>query len=221
MGKMRTPVEKHFDRVAGDYDFYKEKNKYYYGNLKMLLKSLIPPGKKIFEIGCATGDLLSVLKPLYGYGMDISGRMVTMAKIKYRKSKNLKFSTAWPKVRFDYIFMSDVIEHLEEPSKTFQEISRLMGPKTIFINTMANPIWEPILLVAEELGMKMPEGPHKRIKNEELRTVLKKNSMKVVKHGYKLLVPVKIPFVTDFANRYLEKYFRKLAFIEYFLAKKK
>jgi len=32
------------------------------------------------------------------------------------------------------------------------------------------------------------------------------------------LIPIKIPIITDFANKYLEKGLQKLAFIEYFVA---
>ena len=217
---IKTASEKHFDKIAKNYDYYKNKNSFYYENLKKLLKSLIPQNKKVFEIGCGTGDLLAALEPITGYGMDISSGMIRVANKKYAKSENLKFSTEWPKDKFDYIFMSDVIEHLEDPKETFFKIRGLMGEKTIFINTMANPVWEPILLIAEKLGLKMPEGPHNRIKYSDLRFMIEESGMKIIKHDYKLLVPTKIPLLTNLVNRHLEKYFKRLAFIEYFVAAK-
>jgi hypothetical protein len=116
--------------------------------------------------------------------------------------------------------MCDVIEHLENPPEVFSKVSHLMNSKTKFINTMANPIWEPILIVWEKLGLKMKEGPHKRISHNDLSAILEKSGMKVIKHDYKLLIPVQIPFVTNFVNKYLEKPLRKLAFIEYLIAVK-
>ena len=47
-----------------------------------------------------------------------------------------------------------------------------MGSKSVFINTMANPSWEPFLVLAEKLRLKMPEGEHKRIKFEDLRFMI-------------------------------------------------
>lgn len=230
MGK--TKVEKHFDKVAGDYDYYKSKNSFYYDNLKKLLKSLIPANKNVLEIGCGTGDLLNHLRPKRGYGYDISSEMISIAKVKYRKARNLTFSTVFPltinRQSFDfiftskdgkceYIFMSDVIEHLEKPEETFKKVSKVMEKNTKLVITMANPFWEPVLMLAEKLKLKMPEGPHNRISNYQLSIFIKKSGMKITKHDYKLLVPVKIPVITNFANKYLEKYFRKLAFIEYFV----
>jgi 2-polyprenyl-3-methyl-5-hydroxy-6-metoxy-1,4-benzoquinol methylase len=146
--------------------------------------------------------------------------MVNLAKSKYELQKNLMFFTKWPGESFDYIFMSDVIEHLEKPSEIFDKISKLMDKNTVFINTMANPFWEPVLMVAEKLKLKMPEGPHKRITNHQLSIIIESSGMKIVKHDYKLLMPVKIPVLTNFINKYLEKPFKKLAFIEYFIAVK-
>ena len=120
--------------------------------------------------------------------------------------------------KFDYIFMSDVIEHLEKPEAVFGKISRLMHKDSIFVNTMANPGWEPILMVWEKLGWKMPEGPHNRTKYQELRIIMKEAGLKVTKHNYTMLIPIYIPFVSAFMNKYLEKPFKRLAFIEYITA---
>lgn len=113
--------------------------------------------------------------------------------------------------------MSDVIEHLDNPKETFLKAKSNMDKNTKFIVTMANPIWEPILIVAEKLKLKMPEGPHKRMAFNDLRIMIEDLGMKITKHDYGLLVPVKIPFVTDFANQHLLKYLKRLAFIEYFV----
>lgn len=223
--KSNSLVEKHFDAIAGNYDYYKNRNSFYYDNLKKLLGSLIPQGKIVFEIGCGTGDLLASLSPKVGYGMDISSEMIKNAKMKYVLNKNLHFFTnqqlsinnyQLP----DFIFMSDVIEHLENPKGTFRKISKMMSKNTIFINTMANPFWEPVLILAEKLGLKMPEGKHRRISYENIKTDLKSAGLKIVRHDYKLLMPVNIPVVTKCANKYLEKLLKRYAFIEFFTAAK-
>lgn len=217
----RTLVEKHFDDIASKYDYYKTKSRFYYDNLKNLLKSMIPSGKNVFEFGCGTGDLLYKVKPKSGYGMDISGKMIELATSKYKKETNLTFSTSWPKGDFDYIFMSDVIEHLENPKTVFMSISRLMNENSKFINTMMNPAWEPIERVYTWLGLKMPEGPHKRIVYSDAKALCDRAGLTIIKHDYKLLMPVKILFVTNFLNNYVEKYLKRLAFIEYFVAVKR
>lgn len=213
---MKTTVEKHFDKVAGNYDSGKRRYSYYYESLKKLLRGVIPKGKKVFEVGCGTGDLLASLNSKTGYGMDISETMIKLSKSKYKFEKNLTFSTTWPSDNFDYIFMSDVIEHLEKPRVEFQKVFELMDKKSRFVITMANPIWEPLLMIWEKLGWKMPEGRHMRIGFKDIKMLGDKVGMKIVKHDYCLLIPVKILFLTNFINKYLEVYLKKFAFIEYF-----
>lgn len=212
-------VKAHFDEIAKDYDFYKEKNKFYYNHLKKLLKKLVTKDRKVLEIGCGTGDIISFVNPKDGFGMDLSSEMIKIAQKKL-KTKNIKFSTSYPQEKYDYIFMADVIEHLEKPGEVFKKISFLLKKGGVFINTMANPVWEPVLMFGEKLGLKMPEGKHKRISFKQVKKILKDNNLKVVKHDYTLLIPVKIPLITNFINKYLERYFKKYAFIEYFVAKK-
>ncbi len=213
-------VKKHFDSISKVYDNYKKKNSYYYDNLKNLLKSLIPKEAKVLEIGCGTGDILTSLLPKKGYGMDISSKMIAIAKHKHKKSKNLRFSTEYPREKYDYIFMTDVIEHLENPETVFKKISTLMHSKSIFVNTMANPIWEPLLMFWEKMGWKMPEGPHKRLTYDQIIPLLNNAGMTVTKHGFFLLLPVYIPKISKVVNSYLLRFFERFAFIEYLVAAK-
>lgn len=220
-----TQVKKHFDQVARDYDKYKEENKFYYNGLKNLLSTLIPNNKNILEIGCGTGDLLASLIPKIGHGIDLSPEMIKLAKTKYSTSKNLSFSTQsigkFKNKNLDYVFMSDVIEHLEDPQKVFNQISQTMNKNTIFICTYANPIWEPVLMLAEKLKLKMPEGDHYRIKFKDIESMLNKANLKLTTHNYNLLLPINLPIITTFANKYLEPILKPLCFTEYFVARKR
>lgn len=214
-------IKKHFDTVAKDYDYYKVKNGYYYSNLKTLIGLLIPSNKKVLEVGCGTGDLINHINPKSGYGMDLSPEMIKSAKRKFGSSKQITFSTKYPNSKYDYVFMCDVIEHLENPKKVFSEIRKNMRKDSFLVNTMANPIWEPLLMLGEKIGYKMPEGPHVRISYNEIKSILNVTGFKVIKHGYTLLFPIYIPIVSTFINKYLGRYLNKYAFIEYFVAKKK
>jgi len=216
----KTSVEKHFDSIAAEYNFYKTKNKFYYDNLKDLLASHIPKNNKVLEVGCGTGELLVKVNPSHGWGMDISSEMIKIANKKYYGLKNTTFSTQWPKGKYDYVFMCDVIEHLEDAKAVFKKISERMNKKSVFLMTMANPLWEPALMLGEWLGLKMPEGPHHRHATREIESMLADSKLKIREHGYRLLFPVKIPLVTKILNKYFEPYLRRLCFIEYFVVTK-
>lgn len=216
----------HFNNIAKNYDSYKRRSWYYYAELKSLLSSLIPPHNKVLEFGCGTGDLLYHLNPSHGVGIDISSGMIRIAKSKYSNHRNLKFmilsrfNASLPHAKYQYIFLSDVIEHLDDVKAAFRLLSSHMSKSTKLICTMANPIWEPILMIAERLGLKMPEGPHHRIKFSEIRQILQKQKLQVIEHDHRLLAPIWIPSLSWVINKLLFPYLRKYGFITYFVAVK-
>lgn len=217
-------VANHFNSIAIEYDRYKTKNWYYYSQIKKLLHTFIPSNKVVLEIGCGTGDLISFVRPKRGIGIDVSRKMIRIAQAKHPESY-LKFIASGitdftSSVKFDYIFMVDVIEHIMDLNSAFKSIGKLMNKNTIFLNVMANPKWEMILLFAEKLRLKMPEGPHSRLSFEKIETVCKRSGISVKLHNRMTLIPVYIPVVTDFVNKYLEPIFNKYGVNEYFLAKK-
>ena len=215
-------VEKHFDRIANSYDYFKNKNQFYYQNLKKLLSFLIPGGSEVLEYGCGTGDLIVYLKPKLGIGYDLSTQMVKIAREKYSRYKNMTFvnDVSIIRKRFDFVFMSDVIEHLEDPVKHLKVVSKFLKKDGKFVCTMANPLWEPILIVAEKLKLKMPEGKHFRWGMKQVNGFAKKAGMELIKHNYELLLPIYLPFISGLINRYLESIFKRFCFIEYAVFKK-
>src|SRR5471032_2644579 len=51
---------------------------YHEDDLKFM-RFLIPPGKRVLELGCGRGDLLAALQPSYGVGVDFSARTIARA----------------------------------------------------------------------------------------------------------------------------------------------
>ena len=223
MRSKTNQIKTHFDEIANRYDSFKQKYGFYYTNLKSLLSDLIPYQQKVLEIGCGTGDLLTHLRPKVGYGIDLSPQMIKIAKSKHKKD-NLFFScrsiASFKSHRFDYIFASDVIEHLPRLEDFFKEISLITKQNTKFICTIANPLWEPVLMFAEKLHLKMPEGPHCRWSFDQIKKTAKRHKLKIIEHDFKLLLPINLPIITNFVNQYLEPYLKRHAFIEYFVATK-
>ena len=207
----------HFDQIADKYDFFKRKNWYYYMNLKLLLKKLSSKNSDILDYGCGTGDILNFLNPKYGFGYDRSVKMLLIAKKKYPE---LNFGKTIPDKKFDLVIMTDVIEHFRDIKTEIDTAEKHMNKNSKLIITMANPIWEWLLLVAEKLNLKMPEGQHNRVSAKEILNLSRSSNLKLIKHDYDLLMPVYIPLLTKFINRNLSKLFKKLSFIEYLVFEK-
>jgi len=200
-------VKDHFDEIASDYDYWKKRNWYYYQNLKKIINEFVPVDKTVLEIGCGTGDILASVEPRYGIGADLSPKMIEIAKSKYNGFTNLKFHVSGeiPKRKFDFILMIDVIEHLENRTALFKDLQQYCDLDTRIIILMANPMWEPLLLLLEKLNLKMPEGPHYRISYSDLKKELEELSFVVSEHAYRQLIPSYIKGLSDFINKYFYK----------------
>ena len=207
-------VKEHFDEIASDYDYWKKRNWYYYQNLKKIINEFVPVDKTVLEIGCGTGDILATVEPKYGIGADLSPKMIEIAKSKYNGFTNLKFHVSGeiPKRKFDFILMIDVIEHLENRTALFKDLQQYCDLDTKIIILMANPMWEPLLLLLEKLNLKMPEGPHYRISYSELKKELEVLSFVVSEHGFRQLIPYNLKFLSELINNE----FYKIPFIKDF-----
>jgi len=222
-----TSPEEHFDKIAREYDYWKDKNPYYYDALKTLLRSLIPPHSRVVEIGCGTGDLLEAVQPIEGKGVDISETMVLLARARHTNNPELSFervdllagSTFFPQ---EYLFTVDVLEHVKPLDIFLESVARSMAPGATLVVTLANPFWEWLLMLTEKLGMKMPEGPHWRLsikKNEEL---YRRAGFSLTERGFRLLVPKKLPG-SDWINArfYKNRLLAPYGFIVYWVLEKK
>ena len=215
-----SEIEKHFEALAPEYDKIRARNWYYYGNLKKRYKKLVPEGKRVLEVGCGTGEVLASLKPSFGVGVDISGKMIEIARGKFRSRPELQFFKASAGdfksgENFDYIIMPDVIEHLEDVPATIRNVKNLMSPRTVFVISMANLLWEPVLWFAEKLKLKMEEGPHYRISLRALKKILQAEGLRVEEINYFLHIPVYIPVLSDFLNKAFSKipFFNRLGLL--------
>lgn len=154
-------IKEHFNRIAGDYDYWKKKNNYYYSQLKNFYASVIPKGKDVLEVGCGTGDILNSVSPRIGVGVDVSENMVEIAKSKH---PNLSFVAGSMEglsfeEKFDYVIMADVIEHLSDIWAVLGALKKVLKENGEVVITIINPVWRPLLFLAEKIRLKMPEGP--------------------------------------------------------------
>ncbi len=111
-------------------------DKQYSGNLSsnakkdlsiLFFDSFLKDSKKILDIGCSVGRIIS-LSPSKIEGVDIDKKALQIAKSRGCKVQYANISEKLPfkDESFDAIFLSQVIEHLENPLFAMQEIKRVL-----------------------------------------------------------------------------------------------
>ncbi|HEX2574110.1 MAG TPA: bifunctional class I SAM-dependent methyltransferase/glycosyltransferase family 2 protein [Polyangia bacterium] len=215
------------DALADERDRWRQKNDFYYRSIEELVRFVVPAGARVLEIGCGTGDLLAALAPAEGVGVDISPRMLDVARGKY---PHLEFVVAdaesleAPALEgrtFDYVVMSDVVGQLSDVWAAFRALRRFTHPRTRIFISYYNFLWEPVLRLGERAGLKMPIEQQNWLGMQDLANLLALNHLEVIRSGTALLVPRAIPLLARFANRYLARLpgLRHLCLTHFFVAR--
>src|SRR5215207_10193945 len=89
--RYRAERTSHWDEVARRWERRSGFAGAYHRRLARVYRYLVPPGRKVLEIGCGTGSLLAALEPSVGVGVDFSGEMVRRAA---ERHPHLKFLEA-------------------------------------------------------------------------------------------------------------------------------
>jgi 2-polyprenyl-3-methyl-5-hydroxy-6-metoxy-1,4-benzoquinol methylase len=191
---MSSPVGDHFDRVAPDYDRWKQKAHRYYTAVKESLGEVVPTGSRVLEVGCATGDILASLRPVDGLGIDISPAMIERAA---EKHPSLRFRVhdlmQGPlDERFDYVVAVDVAEHVPDLDKLMSALAGMVTDEGLVVVMTANPMWSPILHLAERLHLKMPEGDHEWRTGADLTSAALRAGLRMRSFTRSLLVPKEV-----------------------------
>ena len=185
--------------------------RYFYGYLTKVLRSRIPPGQRILDIGCGSGHLLAELEPSQGVGIDVSTPAVTAARERYGAAglRFLQGDATDPSVLakaggpFDVILMVNVVTHLEDVQAAFEGLVPLCHRRTrIFIYSYSR-LWQPVLRLAEILRLKHRQPPEAWLPPEEIRTMLSLADLEVVRRDSLVVFPAHVPLLADLLNRYV------------------
>ncbi|MBX7246879.1 MAG: glycosyltransferase [Candidatus Sumerlaeaceae bacterium] len=212
-----------FDRLAQTRRSWKQRARAYHDSIADLMRFIVPRGKKVAEIGCATGELLAALEPSEGLGVDLSPAMVELAAKEFPKleflaadAENLPLDR-----KFDYVVMSDVIGSLDDVQKAFEETLKITTPRSRVVITFYNKLWYPVIASAEALGLKSPNPEQNWLTVGDVRNLLELAGFEVVKSGRRLLFPIEIPLITPLINKIIGNLplFNNLCLVNYMVAK--
>jgi SAM-dependent methyltransferase len=194
-----------FDDFAVTEARWRRRNATYHRLVSRIYQSLVPPGRRVLEIGCGPGDLLAEISPSEGVGLDLSARMVELATTRY---PNLHFrqqagEEAALEGAFDYVVLSDVVPYVHDLVALLENVALHSHRRTRVIVNTYNPTWRPLLGLAERLGLK----PRKPIQNwvspRDLENLFELAGFDVISTTTRILVPKWIPVVSSVANALL------------------
>lgn len=195
---MKSKVERYYDEISEDYG--KNINLYCQKRFLGIVKKFSEG--KVLEVGCGTGHVQSRLKNVVGMDITLSMLKKNRNNVVCADAHSIPFKDG----TFDVVYSIDVIEHVQNPGKMIGECKRVLKKNGILILTTPNGGMEIALDIAEELKLKLPEGPHKFLKFKELADLIKMNGFKIISAERFVIFPKEFGAITRFFEK-LEKIF--------------
>jgi SAM-dependent methyltransferase len=198
-----------YDALANRWDLWRSRNAYFHQENLRYLQFLIPRGATVLELGSATGSLLTALTPAHGIGVDFSPRMVEIAR---RLHPHLSFKLADmedPLLAsevggpFDYILLCDAIGNLDDIQSTFSNFHKLCTSETRVVIAYHSGFWEPILRLAEWLGLKSPTKAQNWLSASDIAAILALSDFEEIWRDWRILCPRRLLGLGPLVNRFI------------------
>jgi SAM-dependent methyltransferase len=214
----RPPVDPILEEVRRFYEGHHEaiersrrRHRYYYDYLTRVLRVRVPEGQRVLDLGCGAGHLLAALRPSEGVGIDVSARAIREATERHGADglRFLEGDFSDPAVLaraggpFDAILLVNVVTHLTDLQAALESLHAVSHPRTRLLVYSYSRLWQPLLRLAEWLGMKHRQPPEAWLPPEEIETMISLADFEVVRRDAHVVCPVRVPLLADLANRYL------------------
>jgi SAM-dependent methyltransferase len=205
--KQRTLEEA--QRRAAERDQWIGRHRYYFEEDWHYHRFLVPEGKRVLDLGCGTGGLLSTLRPAHGVGVDFSQAMIDRARAAF---PHLTFLVGdvenlgdLPELdgTFDIIVMSDTIGSFDDCLETLRSLHRYCVPETRIIVTYHNRMWEPLVALHAWLATKQPTLPPNWLSGRDIANLLHLADFDVIKREWRVLCPFRLFGLGRLINRFV------------------
>ena len=199
----------HFETNVDELDRWREYNAAYHADDYKFMQFLVPPGKRVLELGCGRGDLLAALKPSYGVGIDFGAETIAQANARHPDLYFVLGDVEDPQTLnaiegpFDYIVIADTIGMFEDIDGTLRLINQLCAPSTRIIISYYSHLWEPVLKIAEAANLRSKQPRINYIATSDFRNLMDLADFEVITHEQRQLLPRRWLGLGPFINRFI------------------
>lgn len=183
------------------YSYWLKKNKYYHSLMASFYRFVVPPRARVLDVGCKNGHLLAAVNPAYGVGVEADPVLRGEAREKYSHIKFVEDLAQVPTEQpYDYILLSHTLMTVDDIQTTLEALRPLCGAHTRIVIDTYSYFWEPVLLLAQKLGLRRPVYTPHWLSQKDLQGLLKLAGFDVVTSGGQILLPVYVPVVSWVLN---------------------
>jgi SAM-dependent methyltransferase len=184
-------------------------NRRYRERDRQFMQFLIPPGKRVLELGCGAGDLLASLQPSRGVGIDFSASAIARANVRHPGLTFVLGDAEDPcalngiEGPFDYIVVADTIGMFEDIDGTLRRIYQLCDASTRIIVSYYSHLWEPMLKLAEALGVRRKQPKINYIATSDFLNLMDLADFEVINQEQRQLLPLRMFGLGTLIDKYI------------------
>src|ERR1700746_3699940 len=196
------------DSSLDEQESWRKFNAAYHEDDFRFMRFLIPPGKRVLELGCGTGELLAALEPSYGVGVDFGTETLARARARFPKLNFVLGDAEDPATLqaiegpFDYIVIADTIGMFEDIDGTLRLIYQLCAPSTRIVISYYSHLWEPVLKSAEALGLRRKQPTINSIATAAFLNLMDLADFEVINREQRQLLPLRLFGLGPLVNKY-------------------
>ncbi|HRK03176.1 MAG TPA: glycosyltransferase family 2 protein, partial [Oligoflexia bacterium] len=188
-----------------------QKNSFYYKDLEKLFSFHVPKNGKVVEIGHGVGRLLSGCVPAQGLGIELDLSTVEEARshteypVEYWDGTSELPSTVLHQMSegVDTILLVNTVGYWSDIEVALKKMAPLCRPHTRIIAVYYNFLWAFPFRIAQKLRLKMPQADQNWLSAADVANLFRLSNYRVVKQGYRCLMPVNLGPISWFMNRVL------------------
>ena len=197
----------YFEEQAAHEIQYKRKHWYYWQQITDYLNYFTHPANSVLEVGCGTGELLAGVQGNYKTGIDFSPAMIDIARLSYPE---LEFHAMAAEnidlvKKYDTIIISNLVGYLNDIEAVFEQLHKVSHPRTKVIVSYFNFLWQPLLQLSENLGLKRETPQQNWLSNTDLTNLLYLSGFDTYRLTRETLLPVHVPILSPILNKYVAK----------------
>lgn len=199
------------------------RNAYYYGRLGAMLRFMTEKGRSVLSVRSDVGQYLEAVDPGHGVGLEIAPELNAVAA---RRNPGFKFILGCPEEAtfgetFDTILIVNAVNDQFDVQTMLQNLRTACRPDTRLVLTFNNWLWQPVMALAQALGIKRRQPRQNWLSFESVGDLLHLADFDVVRRHTAILCPVYIPVVSWLLNDLVARLplFDKLCFVQAYVAR--
>mgnify|MGYP000885802506 CR=1 FL=1 len=205
----KRALRERVDATLEEIERWRRYNAAYHDDDRKFMRFLIPPGKRVLELGCGSGHMLAALQPSHGVGVDFSEKAVERARLHYPHLQfvlgDVEDAATLQAIEgpFDYIVLADTIGLLEDIDGTLRLIHQLCSPSTRLIIAYYSHLWEPVLRSAEAVGLRNKQPQFNYIATADFLNLMDLADFEVISQEQRQLLPRRWLGLGPLINKYI------------------